>query len=66
MYKLRIFISFLLMLVAFGGFAQRTKPLNLPSYDKEKLHFGFSLAVNKADFALYPAIDANRPDSIRN
>ena len=44
--------------------AQKAKPLNLPGYDKEKLHFGFSLAVNKADFVLFPANDANKPDSI--
>jgi hypothetical protein len=46
--------------------AQRVKILNLPNYDKEKLHFGFSLGINHADFALYPASDALTPDSILN
>jgi hypothetical protein len=44
--------------------AQRVKQLNLPSYDKEKLHFGCSLAINKANFLLYPADAATKPDSI--
>ena len=45
-------------------YAQKVKPQNLPSYDKEKLHFGFSLAVNKADFVLFPAANGIKPDSI--
>lgn len=44
--------------------AQIIKPLNLSGYDREKLHFGFSLAVNKAYFVLYPADAATKPDSI--
>ena len=44
--------------------AQQTKSLNLPGYDKEKLHFGFSLSVNQADFALYRAAATSAPDSI--
>jgi hypothetical protein len=53
-----------LFILSFSGFAQKVKPLNLPGYDKEKLHFGFSLAVNKADFVLYPATAATKPDSV--
>lgn len=44
--------------------AQKVKPLNLAGYDKEKLHFGFSLGVNKADFVLYPASASVKPDSV--
>lgn len=44
--------------------AQKIKPLNLPKYDREKLHFGFSLGVNKADFVLFQANISTRPDSI--
>ena len=44
--------------------AQRVRQLNLPSYDKEKLHFGFSLAVNKAYFVLHNAPLSSRPDSV--
>ena len=44
--------------------AQQTKSLNLPGYDKEKLHFGFSLSVNQADFALYRSTATTGPDSM--
>jgi hypothetical protein len=47
-----------------GIFAQKQKLLNLPGYDKERLHFGFSLGVNKADFVFYPAEVSVRPDSV--
>lgn len=61
---LRIILSFLLIFFSYWGFAQRVKSLNLPSYDREPLHFGFSLAVNKADFVLTPANVATKPDSV--
>src|SRR5688572_30447176 len=58
-------IFFLLILfISNSAAAQKIKPLNLPKYDREKLHFGFSLAVNKADFVLFTADVAARPDSI--
>jgi len=61
---LRIFLCFSLALLSYSGFSQKVKSLNLPSYDKEKLHFGFSLAINKADFVLTIADAAARPDSV--
>ena len=44
--------------------AQKARLLNLPGYDKEKLHFGFSLGINKAYFVLNPASPPAKPDSI--
>ena len=44
--------------------AQRVKQLNLPNYDHETLHFGFSLGFNKADFVVFPENNANKPDSV--
>lgn len=64
MLHLRIFLVFLAIHLASAGFAQRVKSLNLATYDKEKLHFGFSLGINKADFAFVPAVDSVRPDSV--
>lgn len=61
---LRIFFFLLLLHLAGAGFGQSVKSLNLAGYDKEKLHFGFSLGVNKADFVLTPANAANKPDSV--
>lgn len=59
-------IIYFAVLVSFSGysFAQKIKPSNLPSYDKEKLHFGFSLGVNKAYFVLYPSSSPTKPDSV--
>lgn len=45
-------------------YAQKSKILNLPGYDHEKLHFGFSLGINKAYFILYPSSPPTKPDSI--
>ncbi len=61
---LRILLVFSLVFTVAGSSAQRVKSLNLASYDKEKLHFGFSLSVNKADFALTPAHESVKPDSV--
>ena len=44
--------------------AQKVKPLNLATYDKERLHFGFSLGVNKADFLLFSSAASLKPDSV--
>lgn len=48
------------------SYAQKVKPLNLPTYDYERLHFGFSLGLNKSDFALYRANNTITPDSVLN
>ncbi len=59
-----IAFCFLMILFSQAAIAQKVKQQNLPSYDKEKLHFGFSLGVNKADFVLFPADASKKPDSI--
>jgi len=44
--------------------AQKSLPQNLPSYDHERLHFGFSLGFNRADFLVYPSEEGIKPDSV--
>jgi hypothetical protein len=56
-------IAYCLLPTAFC-FAQKVKILNLPGYDKEKLHFGFSLGINKAYFVLFPETPPTKPDSM--
>ncbi|MEK6615065.1 MAG: porin family protein [Bacteroidota bacterium] len=63
-YELQILAICYLLLATCFCFAQKVHLLNLPNYDKEKLHFGFSLGVNKAYFVLYPADATTNPDSI--
>lgn len=38
--------------------AQRQKPKNYSRFDERKIHFGFKLGINSADFAVYQAQDA--------
>lgn len=39
-------------------------PINLPKYDKQKLHFGFVLGINSANFVMDPAADLKYQDSV--
>ena len=59
-----IFFCLAFILISLSAYAQKAKPLNLQNYDREKLHFGFSLGINKAYFVLYPADEATKPDSV--
>lgn len=64
----RIFLFLLLLVSAFSSvFAQnysaRRAP-NLPNYDFKKLHFGFLLGINNADFAHKSVANLNPFDSI--
>ena len=51
-----IIISIILtsLLCADKSNAQKKAVLNLPNYDQDWLHFGFSLGVNRANFAVHP------------
>lgn len=44
--------------------SQRNKIENLPKYDKQKLHFGFSLGINKTDFVIERIGTFNQLDSL--
>ncbi|MFH0895743.1 MAG: porin family protein [Bacteroidota bacterium] len=44
--------------------AQRVVVPNLPKYDYKKIHFGFSLGVNKYDFFIRPIQDYKLLDSL--
>ena len=45
-------------------FAQEKKVLNLPKYDRQKIHFGFLLGVNKTDFVIKRIDNFNLLDSL--
>jgi hypothetical protein len=55
-----------LILAALAACAQRTKVENLPKYDKQPIHFGFSLGINKADFRVKKSPDLFGFDSLYN
>lgn len=37
---------------------------NLPKYDRQWIHFGFSLGINNADFIIHPSSDIKKLDSV--
>jgi len=61
--KSKIIFSLLFCLIAVSGIAQN-KGKNYPAFDYKKLHFGFALGVNTADFKYTIGQDSNSPDSI--
>jgi hypothetical protein len=63
--KVRILFSSVLIFAACNLFAQQEKVSNLPKYYHEKLHFGFTIGVNKADFILRPVKFTNLSDSLK-
>lgn len=60
--------SIAVMLIFFlgnqNGFAQRKKVLNLPKYDKQRIHFGFLLGANKTDFTVKRIGEFNLIDTL--
>ena len=48
----RIPIIILLLSFTFSGFSQKEELQNLKNYDRKRLHFGFSVGLNSADFYL--------------
>lgn len=58
----------LVLLLVFASsitFAQESRG-NLPTYYKERLHFGFTIGVNRANFIIHPAPHFERFDSLKS
>ena len=47
-----------------AAFGQRKKVQNLPNYDRQKIHFGFLLGINKTDFIIKRTPAFNQQDSL--
>lgn len=61
----RLFTLCILSLLPVLSQAQMSAiPQNLPKYDKQKIHFGFVLGINSANFKFTPAGDFMSQDSI--
>lgn len=55
----------LTMLLSLKSEAQISRqPMNLPKYDKQKIHFGFVLGINNANFRYQPAANSKYQDSV--
>lgn len=62
----RYILLLVLISLSIGSFrAQSNSNDNLPKYYNEKLHFGFTLGVNKADFIIHPQKDLYKMDSLK-
>ena len=45
-------------------YGQKSKVQNLPKYDHQWIHFGFTLGINNADFIIHPSPDIKKLDSV--
>lgn len=62
------FSTLVIILISFYSHtvsAQKPSVLNLPKYDAEWLHFGFSLGINSTDFIIRPVKDFYKFDSLK-
>lgn len=57
-----IFIFFILPFISKGQLDNQ--PVNLPKYDYQKIHFGFALGFNSADFVIKKVANFNLLDSV--
>ncbi len=62
--KIQIVIFTILCLLCVNAHAQYQKIENLPKYDRQKFHFGFSLAVNTSDFKVVKVGNFQNFDSL--
>jgi hypothetical protein len=61
---LRIFLLMICVLFCANVSAQKNKIESLPKYDKQKIHFGFMLGINKTDFVISRIGEFNHLDSL--
>lgn len=54
----------LLLCLSFILKAQKAKVENLPKYDQQNIHFGFTLGINYTNFIVHPAADIKKLDSV--
>ncbi len=65
--KLKLFLLTLFIALLSAGYlgAQESSNDNLPKYYNTKLHFGFTLGINKSDFIIHPAKGLYLMDSLK-
>ena len=61
-----IFVFIILLSSHFIFSGQIVKPMNLPKYDKQYMHFGMSLGLNTMDFTIRPSARIYTEDSVYN
>ena len=62
----KYFLLFFLLLIGINAYSQKhKKSQNLPSYDYQKIHFGFTLGINELDFNLQKNSSTILNDSLK-
>ena len=56
---------FIILLLGNNAYAQRDRVENLPKYNHESLHFGFTIGLNYTDFVIHPVRDFHLQDSLK-
>lgn len=59
-----VFMLFSTALLPLSSNAQKKTTLNLPKYENDWLHFGFSLGVNRANFIIHPVKNLSAFDTV--
>lgn len=59
-------LLFFFLAIASVAIAQKTAVENLPKYDRQRIHFGFLLGINRADFKVTKSPDLFLFDSLYN
>jgi hypothetical protein len=62
--RLAILLLIVCLFQASGAHAQKKRVLNLPKYDNDWLHFGFSLGINRANFIVHPIKNLGALDTV--
>ena len=58
------YVSILFICLGFYANGQFTRPINIPRFDNDKLHFGFTLGLNRMDFTINNSGDFFTLDSV--
>lgn len=51
----KILFATILLLFGFSVFGQKSKPMNLPTFDYREAHLGYSVGINWMNFTMMPA-----------
>jgi len=60
------FLIIILLCMPYMATAQQSRVQNLPKYDKQKIHFGFSLGLNTCNFKMEKNVSLYTYDSLYN
>ena len=63
-FKKHIFLLFCMLMMFLASFGQKRQVMNLPKYDRARIHFGFELGLNISKFRVQPVGDLRIRDTV--